>query len=37
MISIEVVSDEENWSKKIKKVEIFLNLYVNLFQGNISS
>jgi len=23
MISIEVVSDEENWSKKIKKVEIF--------------
>ena len=35
MISVEVLTEEKNWSKKIKK-EIFLTLFVNLFQKDIN-
>ena len=36
MISIEVVSEDRNWSKKIKRADVFLSQYVDHFQKNTS-
>ena len=36
MISLEVVSEEKKWSKKLKKKNFFLILFVNHSQKNIN-